>query len=144
MRKITLCLFALVLSLSLFGCKNDVFNASITEVFYTRFDPAEVDYNLLIHADQIMGGLDYFMVVDFHQPNKDVVRLIMQYESDDGPKELAYPLTPKYENQISWWEKCNWKVTEDEKDQYLTFYLEDEQGRRSNPYQLKLDFKKFL
>lgn len=137
MKKITLCLFALVLSLSFFGCKNDVFNASIKKVFYTDDNPNEEDYDSLLPRSVIWGDKDYFLVVDFHQPNMDVVKLVLQYNGN----EVTYDLTPLYENQYSWW-SIRWTVVEDKNDQELTFYLEDAQGRRSAPKTIKMTFWK--
>ena len=136
MRKITLCLFALVLSLSLFGCKNDVFNASITEVFYTDDDPDEVGWDHLFRTTFIHNGRQYNLYCDFHQPNKDAVKLIEVY----GDTEYSYNLNPEHLFQQSVWKGISWTIPQTQRDVELTYYLEDANGRRSAPYVIKVNF----
>jgi len=138
MKKITLCLLALVLSLSLFGCKNHVFTAQIIEVFYTDKD-AVVDadnLNSLTRITHIVNDAEYKLVCNFDEPDLDVVKLIQQTESG---KEYEFTIVPTYTGQINTWQDGGW-IIDTTHDTVLTFYLVDADGNRSAPYRLNLTF----
>ncbi len=141
MKNVFKCILILCLSLCFFGCKNDVFDASITEVFYTDDNPNNTSLSSLQRVDTILNGVGYYLVVDFHQPNMDVAKLILQYGPDS--REISYDITErKFVNQYTWWSGMKWTVTENEYDAELKFYLEDSDGRRSSSYSLYVDFVK--
>ena len=138
---IFVCLAILFLSLSFFGCNGEVengLNASINEVFYTKLDPQEKPYEELVHETTLLTGesYKYYLVVDFYQPNKDVVKLVAEYSTGEDPNEFY--ITPRYVDQISW-VKINWSEVDENTTETIRFYLEDAEGNRSAPYTMSVD-----
>ena len=138
MKKFIKCLAVMVFALSFFGCKGEVFNASITEVFYTNEDPESVPINLLTRCNTLQNGVHYTLVVRFLEPNKDVVKMIMQYGSNS---EDSYEIDPIYEDQKTWWNNVWWNVYENEDNFELKCYLEDANGNRSSPYSFHVNLR---
>ena len=139
MKKFIKCLMVLVLSLCFYGCKNDVFNASITEVFYTNGNPENVSsMDSLNRVNELHNGVHYTLVVRFHEPNMDVVKMVMQYGTDG---QSNYTITPLYENQNTWWNNVWWNVYDNEDNFELKCYLEDANGNRSSPYTFHVNLR---
>lgn len=139
MKNVVKLLAVLFIALSFYGCKNndDEFNASITEVFYTNQNPEGFSMSELDRVTNIRDKShcpSYVLVVRFRQPNKDVVRMVMQYESDGETKESTYSITPQYVDQNSWWLDQWWTFSSPVNNKELKCYLEDASGRRSAPY----------
>ncbi len=142
MKKVVKLLAVLFIALSFYGCKNndDEFNASITEVFYTNVNPdgftlAELrDFkvtNIRNHS-----YCNYYLVLSYRQPNKDVVKMIMQYDWNGDVREDEYRLSRVYDgvDMLVWWNDAYWNFSEPESNKELKCYLEDASGRRSGPY----------
>lgn len=139
MKKIINVIVVLFLALSFYGCKNDVCTASINTVCYTKDDPEVNGLSGILRESTIYHSHEYYLVVDFHQPDLNVTALVLQYESAGETKEVKYTIIPKYEYQISWWEEISWTIQADESNKKLRFYLEDKNGHRSSPYILQMD-----
>lgn len=139
MKKFIKCLMVLVLSLCFFGCKNDFFDATISGVCYTSQNPYGLHFEDLEQVSDIQNGVNYYLVADFNQPNMDAVKLILRYYSNGTVRESQYTMTPEYEQQMTWWSNVHWDVGSYEYNKELTFYLEDGNGNRSNPYTLHVN-----
>lgn len=79
------------------------------------------------------NAVEYRLVCDFHEPDMDVVKMVM--ETEDG-QSSEFPITSSYEWQISSWCPVTWTIHEREPLKHLTCYLEDAEGHRSAPYTL--------
>ena len=103
MKNVVKLLAVLFIALSFYGCKNndDEFNASITEVFYTNVNPdgftlAELrDFKVTNIRDH--SYCNYYLVLSYRQPNKDVVKMIMQYDWNGDVREDEYRLSRVYD-----------------------------------------------
>ena len=140
MKKFIKCLVVLFLVLSLYGCKNndDGATASINEVFYTNVDPDGMAIDGLDRVTNIRDDsyCHYYLVLSCRQPDRDVVKLIMQYDYNDSVREDEYLFGRTYSdvNLVVWWSDAYWNFTNPESNKELRCYLEDSSGRRSEPY----------
>ena len=141
MKKFVKCFAILAFALCFFGCKNNVnnvFNASIIEVFYTDLDAVINADTLdsLTRITDIHDDADYKLVCNFNEPDLNVVKLIQQTEEG---REYPFIISPTYTGQISSWTDGGWIINTTH-DTVLTFYLEDADGNRSAPFRLNLKF----
>ncbi len=136
------CLSVLFLSLSFFGCKSEPdLTPKINAVFYTLLDPA-TNTNTSGNTTLLTGEKwEYYLVVDFQQPNMDVVKMVLEYENDGETRTVIYNITPQYENQKSWW-TVYWTEVPENTVRNLKFYLETSDGVQSDPYNLTINLWK--
>lgn len=145
MKKVVKLLAVLFIALSFYGCKNndDEFNASINEVFYTNVDPNGEEISGLDRVVNIRreSVCHYYLVLHCSQPNKDVVKMVMQYDSDGNVREDEYLFGTTYNDAdlVVWWSEAYWNFTSPESNKELKCYLEDASGRRSAPYTFQIN-----
>lgn len=134
MKKLSKLLVLLIMAVTVSGCKNNVSSAEIREVFFTTEDPREHSFQSLVRKTVLDENKNYTLVLDFHQPDIDIVKMIIKYSSGGEEKEAVYTLNPQYEYQTTWWNNILFSGIEGEEVFELKCFLEDKKGRRSGKY----------
>ena len=63
----------------------------------------------------------------------------MEYEVDGEVNTSDFSLESNFENQVTWWDDIKWSSEFSDKTINFTFFIEDESGKRSEPFTFSLE-----